>query len=74
MSPDSRPADARRYHQEARQVAAFAQKQAHELRQRRNDLVRQLRESDPDTWTYSALAEAVGCSPELIAAIVKGRV
>ncbi|WP_256378447.1 hypothetical protein [Paenarthrobacter sp. CM16] len=32
------------------------------------------RQEDPDRWSYSALAAAVGCSKELIAAIVKGRV
>lgn len=40
----------------------------------RDRLVRQLRTEDPKRWTYPALAKAVGCSPELIAAIVKGRV
>jgi len=43
-------------------------------RQQRDALVRQLREADPHTWSYSALAAAVGCSKELIAAIIKGRV
>jgi hypothetical protein len=27
----------------------------------------------PKRWSYTALASAVGCSPELIAAILKGR-
>ena len=33
--------------------------------------MRQLRSDDPQRWTYPALAAAVGCSPELIAHIVK---
>jgi len=37
----------------------------------RDQLVRQLRREDPEQWTYVALAQAVGCSPELIAVIVK---
>lgn len=39
----------------------------------RDRLIRQLRAEDPAAWTYPALANAVGVSPELIAAIVKGR-
>lgn len=42
-------------------------------RTQRDRLIRQLREEDPDRWTYPALAAAVGCSPELVAAIIKGR-
>ncbi len=37
-------------------------------------LIRELRSDDPAKWTYVALAKAVGCSPELIAAIIKERV
>jgi hypothetical protein len=40
-------------------------------RQQRDRLVRALRADDPKQWTYPALAAAVGCSPELIAYIVK---
>ena len=40
-------------------------------REQRDALVRQLRRDDPQRWSYSALARAVGCSPELIAHIVK---
>jgi hypothetical protein len=29
-------------------------------------------EDDPGRWSYGALAAAIGCSKELIAAIVKG--
>jgi hypothetical protein len=42
-------------------------------RQQRDALIRQIRANDPDTWSYSGLAAAIGCSKELIAAIVKGR-
>jgi hypothetical protein len=42
-------------------------------RDQRNRLIKQLRAEDPERWTYPALAAAIGCSPELIAAIVKGR-
>lgn len=40
-------------------------------REQRDRLVRALRAEDPKTWTYPALAAAVGCSPELIAYIIK---
>lgn len=40
-------------------------------REQRDRLVRDLRQDDPAAWTYGALARAVGCSPELIAYIVK---
>lgn len=34
-------------------------------------MIRRLREQDPTRWSYSALANALGCSRELIALIVK---
>lgn len=40
-------------------------------RVQRDRLVRQLRAENPQQWTYSALGAAVGCSPELVAVIVK---
>jgi hypothetical protein len=43
-------------------------------RQQRDALIRQIRKDDPDAWSYGGLAAAIGCSKELIAAIVKGRV
>jgi ribosome-binding protein aMBF1 (putative translation factor) len=43
-------------------------------RQQRDALIRRAREENPGRWSYSALAAAVGCSKELIAAIIKGRV
>jgi len=45
--------------------------QAARHRAQRDQLIRQLRAEDPDAWTYPALARAVGCSPELVAHIIK---
>lgn len=45
--------------------------QAGRHRAQRDQLVRQLRAEDPEYWTYPALARAVGCSPELVAYIIK---
>lgn len=60
---------AREHHREA--LTALASAGRH--REQRDRLIRRLREDDPGRWTYKALAAAVGCSPELIAAIVQGR-
>ena len=40
-------------------------------RAERDALIRQLREEDPQRWSYGALAAAIGCSRELIALVVK---
>jgi len=66
---DARAQQARELHR----AQAAAEALARQHRDQRNRLIRQLRGEDPGRWTYSALAAAVGCSPELIAAIVKGR-
>jgi hypothetical protein len=66
---DARAVQAR----EAHRLAGDAERLAAQHRAQRNRLVRQLRAEDPARWSYTALAAAVGCSPELIAAIVKGR-
>jgi endonuclease V-like protein UPF0215 family len=66
---DARAQQAREHHRA--QAAAEALAKRH--REQRNRLILQLRAEDPVRWTYPALAQAVGCSPELIAAIVKGR-
>lgn len=66
---DARAQQAREHH---KKVAALLE-DADRHRQQRDHLIRQLRADDPQAWTYTALAKAVGCSPELIAAIVKGR-
>jgi hypothetical protein len=67
---DIRAQQAREHHR----ASAAANREAEQHRELRNKLVRELRNSDMEQWTYSALAAAVGCSPELIAAIIKGRV
>lgn len=69
MVSDARVQQAREHHREALKALEGAA-QHREVRDR---LVRQLRRDDPATWTYSALAKAVGCSPELIAVIVKAK-
>jgi hypothetical protein len=66
---DARAVQAR----EAHRLAGDAERLAAQHRAQRDRLVRQLRAEDPARWSYTALARAVGCSPELIAAIVKGR-
>ena len=67
---DIRVQQAREHHRASAAASALADRH----REQRNQLVRVMRESDPQRWSYSALAKAIGCSPELIAAIVKGRV
>lgn len=58
---------------EAHRLAGEAEAVAGRHRARRDLLIRRLRAADPGYWTYRRLAAAVGCSPELAAAIVKGR-
>lgn len=70
MTSDARAQQAREAH--AASLAAVASASQH--RARRDALIRQLRNEDAQRWTYPALARAVGCSPELVAAIVQGRV
>lgn len=70
MPSDARAQQARAHHE----AASAALNDATTHRDARDDLIRRLRAEDPDTWTYPALAKAVGCSPELIASIIKGRV
>jgi len=67
---DIRAQQAREHHR----ASAAATDEAKQHQEQRNQLVRVLRDEDPQRWTYTALAGAVGCSPELIAAIVQGRV
>ena len=69
MPSDARAQQAREQHR--RSLDADEQAAVH--RTQRNRLIRQLREEDPVRWTYPALAAAVSCSPELIAAIIQGR-
>jgi len=64
---DVRAALARDHHR----AAANSSEEAGRHRAQRDRLIRQLRAEDPVTWTYSALAAPVGCSPELVAFVVK---
>ena len=64
---DVRAALARDYHRSAARQGELADRD----RQQRDRLIRELRREDPKTWTYEALAKAVGCSPELVAHVVK---
>jgi hypothetical protein len=66
---DPRAAQAREAHRLSRETDELAARH----RDRRNTLIRALRAEDPARWTYPALAKAVGITPELAAAIVKGR-
>jgi hypothetical protein len=67
---DPRAQQAREHHR----GALGAEQQAGQHRSARNALMRALRAEDPKRWTYRALAKAVGCTEELAAAIIKGRV
>lgn len=58
---------------EAHRLSGQAGQLAAQHRQRRDDLIRALRAENPTYWTYPRLATAVGCSPELVAAIIKQR-
>ncbi len=64
---DIRAQQAREHHRSS----AGLTDQAARHREQRDALVRQLRADDPARWSYTALAKAVGCSPELIAYIVR---
>ena len=67
MASDARAQQAREHHEAS--LEALGQGAQH--REMRDRLVRALRADDPQTWSYGALAKAVGCSPELIAHIIK---
>ncbi|PRB45052.1 hypothetical protein CQ020_01450 [Arthrobacter sp. MYb23] len=70
MSSDSSIQQAREHHRRAADALALAERH----RQQRDAFIRRARQEDPVRWSYGALAAAVGCSKELIAAIIKGRV
>jgi len=67
VTSDIRAQQAREHHRES----AGLSEQAARHRALRDQLVRQLRADDPREWTYPALARAVGCSPELVAHIIR---
>lgn len=60
-------ARARELHRKAAEAEQLAARQ----RAERDRLIRRLREQDPQRWSYSALAHALGCSRELVALIVR---
>lgn len=60
---DARAAAAREAHEAALAAAGH--------RERRDQLLRQLRREDAHYWTYKRLARIIDCSPELIAKIVR---
>lgn len=70
MTSDARVQQAREHHRALTDLG----KDLEQHREIRNQLIRQLRAEAPDRWTYRALAKAVGCSPELVAAILQGRI
>jgi seryl-tRNA synthetase len=69
MSNDVQVDEARDLHEEARHT----QFKLDRIRQRRNEIIRELRTHNPKRWSYTALAKATGMPKELIAAIVQGR-
>lgn len=69
MSDDILAVQAREHHR----LAGRAEQDAARHREQRDRLIRRLRDEDPARWTYAAIAAAVGCSPELVAAVVKAQ-
>lgn len=67
MTDDVRASQARAAHAEAMRLEGAAG----DARAKRDTLVRALRRDDPRAWSYAKLARAVGCSPELVAYIVR---
>ena len=66
MTPvDIRAQQAREHHRAAQADEAGAARH----RAQRDDVVRRLR---AEGWTYAALAQAVGCSQQMIAVIITG--
>ncbi|CAA9393133.1 MAG: hypothetical protein AVDCRST_MAG32-2470 [uncultured Nocardioides sp.] len=64
---DARAARARELHRKAAEADALAARS----RAERDRLMLQLRAEDPRRWSYSALAQAIGCSRELVALVVR---
>ena len=46
-------------------------RRSRQLRDERDLLIRKLRVNDPQRWSYGTLAKVIGCSRELVAAVVK---
>lgn len=66
MTSDPRAAAARAHHRSSQMHEEAAGRE----RLLRNQIVKTLRTEDPKKWTYGALADAVGCSEELIRKII----
>ncbi|WP_374454247.1 hypothetical protein [Nocardioides sp.] len=64
---DARAARARELHRKALEADQLAA----QSRAERDRLLLQLRAEDPRRWSYTTLAQAVGCSRELIALVVR---
>ena len=64
---DVRAARARELHR----LAAEADALAASRRSERDRLILQLRAEDPQRWSYTALADALGCSRELVALVLR---
>lgn len=69
MPDDPRAEQARAYHREAASLGD----QARLYRASRDELIRGMYADKPAGWSYGKLAEAVGCSKELIAQILHPR-
>ncbi|MGU3650651.1 hypothetical protein [Mycolicibacterium sp. A43C] len=69
MTVDLKAQQAREHHR----LSGDASRVGAQHRTQRDELVRQLWSTQRDRWTHRTLAAAVGCSPELIAKIVKAR-
>ena len=53
--------------------ALGADAEAARYRAERDEIIDRLRRAEPERWSYTALARALGCSRELIAQIVRRR-
>ena len=74
MSAPTTPADLRLMVAQAKRLhrASISDTtRASERRAARDELIVQLRTQDPSTWTYARLGAELGCSPELIALIMR---
>ena len=64
---DPRAARARELHRQAAEADALAARR----RAERDRLIMSLRAEDPQRWSYSTIAAAVGCSRELVALVLR---
>ena len=59
--------------QRAHDLANSSDRQAARYREQRDRAIREIWENERESWTYAKLAARIGCSPELIAHIVKNK-